>query len=950
MKKILLTITFLIAQIAFSQISGKLIPDNSIPSSKVIGGTGGGTSSANIFVPISASDFTSPNPANANKVWDIQNNITITGDCDFSSVPNIIFKDGGGKITFQNNNVKFNNAGFDFPYNRVVMDFSSTVKTTVTKIATGGETTWNLGNNVAIDGIELIGNIFPTELRVNGVEQDYGTILDVPLGTNNTFTIAYGTPTIITFRNGLSPLTAGQSLAFDYVAIGDYATIDDTSTFQGGDINIVAFGLVNDGNINTNTGTDNRNVFLQVQKIFNKTGGTGYIKGNGTYMLECIEEKGYNGELPTNIYITGSASLKFDKNVTIGALRNNLPKYRMICAHNSVNGKIEGGTLVGDLKTHIWNGEYDEGCHGIMPGGNTRNLVIRDIVIKDFPADCINPYVITEAIHTGILESSFTAGAKNTFILPNGTKTNEVTSTYIGTDWSYSQFFSLSDARFASAGQMMIGGNSSYAGNGGLLGNTFYIAYYSNITDGATGEYTFIERTDLVENYQILNLKPEYKYFRIITLNPLVWANLELTVFAPKIPLYTTVENVTMERGVRQGYSNISPYTVVNNSRFLNNGARYDGKTGSPAYHIDVEDFYQGNNNITVSNSVFGNAKQGILILKGTKFFRFTGNTVLYPDNPKFAGRFFSTANGHDTSVDNNVLRSLEIITGRRDKYDFNRIYDSSIAPRLEDEIFSNHVNAYNVRFSLTQTDIGTNISTFKDNYWTYDKPLEGSGKAINTIMSPNLVWENNVFDFNNIPFRSNQKLAQIITSDVNNWGIGKGYLYNHEIRNLFAETGSENTQYFEWIVQPITRLKTSLPVRISQGVEQDVEFNDWEIKGFVNLTLDYWTSDNTAHKNITINNPKITITNASVLDSNNALMVASKDANIQVNGGFVKIKIGTNANADNFLSLLNTGTKVFNNVTFYTDQASSTQALNSSYTFNNCTFVNITFTGATIN
>lgn len=60
---------------------------------------GGGATNPNVFVPTSVSDFTNPNPANANKIWEIQNNITITGDCDFSSCPNVILLGAGGKIS-----------------------------------------------------------------------------------------------------------------------------------------------------------------------------------------------------------------------------------------------------------------------------------------------------------------------------------------------------------------------------------------------------------------------------------------------------------------------------------------------------------------------------------------------------------------------------------------------------------------------------------------------------------------------------------------------------------------------------------------------------------------------------------------------------------------------------------------------------------------------------------
>ena len=60
---------------------------------------GGGATNPNIFIPTAASDFTSPNIANQNKIWELQTTIDLGGAVVDLSTYNITFKDGGGQVT-----------------------------------------------------------------------------------------------------------------------------------------------------------------------------------------------------------------------------------------------------------------------------------------------------------------------------------------------------------------------------------------------------------------------------------------------------------------------------------------------------------------------------------------------------------------------------------------------------------------------------------------------------------------------------------------------------------------------------------------------------------------------------------------------------------------------------------------------------------------------------------
>ncbi len=59
---------------------------------------GSAVENPNIFIPENVSDFTSPDIANANKIWEIQKIFTIGADADLSALEGVTLKGAGGKI------------------------------------------------------------------------------------------------------------------------------------------------------------------------------------------------------------------------------------------------------------------------------------------------------------------------------------------------------------------------------------------------------------------------------------------------------------------------------------------------------------------------------------------------------------------------------------------------------------------------------------------------------------------------------------------------------------------------------------------------------------------------------------------------------------------------------------------------------------------------------------
>lgn len=746
-----------------------------------------------------------------------------------------------------------------------------------------------------------------------------------------------------------------------FIDLGQSGVIDDASTFSNGDINIVWFGLVDDGvlavkdnGVSTvvQSGTDNRNIFLQCQKIWNYTGGAATIKGSGKYAFSVVEP--INFQPPTNLYFTGKASLTMDANVKLLVLPNALENYKFITFVDSKGGFIKGGEIYGDEFDHTYASENNTndsaGCHGIYIDDKSEDVGLYTSVFR-FSGDLALEQVNMTAVYSsagsghGVDETRFlaTGGAKGYIIDSDGTKT-------INADYNYTEFLSLSSASFASYGNMLIGGNYANGGVGGMSTNTMYIAYYSDVIDGITGEYTFIERTGLVDHFQPLPLKTEYKYFRVIITTPLDWAVLNLSVFGENSPKRTIYGMPKLEWGVRQSISNVSSSALISGINFDYGGLRSDRNlTGSPAYFIDVEDGYQALQNMVVQNNIFGNVARGIIILKGTKFLKFIDNDIQYPTDPNFVGRTCNFENGHETDISRNKFRLNNVSIGRRDKLTNNLFFDCEISVRLENEEVSNNIG-FNTTHFITSVYTGTEVSYYKNNTWHYDKPLSDViGNSVITFNgNEKRIFENETYDFHGNTHR--YTVHNLFKVDGSS-SVATGYIDGFIIKNTSPDIGYESSQTASFPNMNINRLVSSTNVQIQYGGVADRIFKNSTINGFLDIALSSYPTINTGtFTTYTLKDTDINIVDSARLNSVNALTVGTKDVNFVMRGGSINIKIGTHTNADNFLSLTNYGTKKFYGVTFYTDHTTpQVQALDASYEFINCTFNNITFTNATI-
>jgi hypothetical protein len=755
-----------------------------------------------------------------------------------------------------------------------------------------------------------------------------------------------GKITVSTYTIGGNNLTFDSEYDKPFIDLGQNGSISNTATFASGDINLAWFGLVFDGikgvyQETVQSGTDNRNVILQAQKIYNsRKSGKPYVDGNGIFMMSATPAPLLARDVPTGMYITGNVHFTFGDNVYLGILPNSLDNYEAFAAFEVKNAKLINPQIIGDLVDHNFV-SVSEYCYAITVKGMSDGFQVLGGVLENFSGDGFiarKSFEVTfsSAGGNGIDESVFetiNGGLKNTIINTNGSNTTNP-------DFATSKLFSLSNIRFGWAGQMMFGGHVAFSGISGWNSFNLYVSFFDESGN-------FIERTGLVERDVPLPLKPEYKQFKVTIYTPKDWNTFEATVYAPQSPKNVIFSPDEVINCVRQGVSNLSPYSKIRNVRFERIGRRYDGTVGSPAYAIDIEDGYALLNNIDINDNYFGNTARGSIILKGTRNINIYNNIFPYPNIAGWdANRTISLRYGYNTSFTGNSVFGHPIDLGRGDSMSSNRLENLTISYTLENEVIEGEINNKNISFLPNSADVGNGFTYFRNNYWKYDKPLDPSVFIFTHRRKANVIRENEIFDFQGNTTSTLNRLSTVINGEA---GISQGYVKNVIIKNIKPADGNGA---IVWVYQKLEDFSISMGLDIRGGSSQNLKWNNINLEGNLFLTLNDFANTNTGNFNtLEINNLNIEILTAVELNSGVfAFGSTQKDINIIVKDSSFKIKIGTNGNADDFLGLLNNGSKHFINTTFYTDQTGSTQSLNSSYEFTNCTFQNITFTGATIN
>ncbi|MBE8233144.1 MAG: hypothetical protein HAW67_05355, partial [Endozoicomonadaceae bacterium] len=860
------------------------------------------------------------NPSNAGKRYVITQDFSLSSDVTLPAGVTIT-GEGSGIVDVLDHKILFVDTDFDIVENKTVLDFSQyTQGTTFTFTATGGET--------QVPTLQTI-RYNPIVITINGVVQNF---------ENDYIFRSLGSPganglDIISFSGGHGALNAGDVVAINYVSESDMATIDAASTFGTGDINMKWFGAVGDGNTMTNSGFDNRNVFRQSQKISIYSGADLLLEGDtgdNTFLYDLAPSERFVRDVPTNVYITGTTHLILGGETILGALTHNLISTEVVEVYDAKDAIVEGGMIMGDWMTHDYTTGLAGGAHGVAVAHKSDNVIVKSRV-SQVSGDCVlGKYDVNFVYLNAIVEAVFT---KNNIIDESGAIVSN-------TDFAYSDFFSITQTVFDENGVLFGGG--SFGGFFGLDVHQYYMAFY-NASD------VFISRTDLIETYTPI-AKPEgATQMRLIIYQPSVWANLRGSVYAPSFVNNLTVSSPSLSYGVRQGISNMPPNSTIDGTHFTLNGRRLDGTTGTPGFNFDNEDGYQNLRKIDIRNSIFENGKGGDIILKGSVDITIHDNKFVYNRRPQWVNvNVIGLSNGTNTRFYNNLVQSRTLEMGRGNKVYNNTFMDTQVTFSLEKERFENNTQCFNMRIRENPISPGNEHATLQNNVFIYDKPLSNQDFVFATMYHTRHI--NNLYDFQG---NNADGLHRLSTSSSGFTVPPRGFVDGMEVRGITAVgTTALFNLGLQWSLMPINNLKSSISFDIRGGLPMDTKLTNLDITGWINLELNDFPSTNAGsdYPTIDLSGSKILINEPDhVAFFGRAFVVEDVDVNIFWEGGSITMDIGDSSRRNKVLGLTNHGTKIFKNVTFRNNGAVSTQTLDATYEFIDCTFENITFPGATI-
>lgn len=765
-------------------------------------------------------------------------------------------------------------------------------------------TSWQTGSN-SNASIRVVTSEAQLNTSLSGTEKELSIQGNITLTGNITF--ANGA--IIT--DGGGKITVGafdltfvnNSFKSDYIRtfidLGQNGTINNASTFSNGDIVLNWFGLVGDGSIENNTGTDNRNVFLETQKIYNSTNGNCKIKGEATFMKSVETVNPSSTDAPTGWYITNGASLDLDDNVKIGAFGNALPDYAALTIWDAENTHVRGGQIFGDWLFHDYTNGNDEGCASIVVANESRYVEITTSPING-SGDAIYTRGAPNWDTDILVDAVFT---KN-FDLNSTTGTPEASTTY-----NYSDRFTLSRSTSMKYPQLNVNGGS-WGGWRGMTFKTYRVAFYDNtavIGNTTTGFMNITDEIQLFENY---NIPSGAAYCRLIFPNPEVWGDVSATLAFPFIPQHITYAMPLIKHGVRMGFANPSPHSRITGVNFFDNGKRVDGTNGWAGMAFSPEDGYQRNRYVGIDNCIFQNTGTGFMTLKHCMYYTFDNNKFLRSNDSFWGTGTIDCSSGYYTKFTNNLIEADVFSGGREGFYQGNTYYNTAVRYAGENEtwrneVFNNCSMGADVEWAGDPSRYGLAVynkmsTNFENCVWYFDKYQSwwnSQGHNFVKIKDCKVIYGTKEapieYAGGSLTYAGgNNAIAVGGTAEIDGLEI-------IGIVRLSEATMGDDTQALQLSVQKkINRLITPVGVNIKGAYVGSFALTNSRIESFLafNISSDYPTTntgDKTLYDIITIDNVDIPINDYQLVHDysgmHGAIRTDASDVNLVMKNGTVE-------------------------------------------------------------
>lgn len=706
-------------------------------------------------------------------------------------------------------------------------------------------------------------------------------------------------------------------------------------------------------------GTDNFDALKQVAFLRNQSPGQVHF-GVGTYFKHEVSREALPkwGTDPSGLFFgNGTHDLTFiGHNSILRSIPHNLENTRMITLKNTKRFKSKGLLYQGEKPFHQYSngnpGIGDEFVHGIFISDAVINPRFTQGVSFEFEGDGVNGdydlqfnnYIQGANFTSGNTASDLTLGTIDDV---TGVKTADTNAKYAYTttrlDISTSQYENSRALHPTGKGLRSYSyAGSSFAGWSGMKTPRYWAYYYdaSNNYLYKSGEQRF---------YDVYEYPDEVKYVDIVIEKPIDIANINTQVRSPMQSYGAVFDSFDVRDCGRHAFANLPSFTSWYNSVLQGAGPNQPGYLGNIEDYRDAAMYYH------FDNIIWKDAAYGGLNFVGTIGVNVTDCFFLGTSEPlrKRVSSPFVTGVGQsgarDATVSGTLFRNTTEQFDRSNKFTQNIKLGGSIEVSANGNFIGDN-DLHNVSISsLPTVDVDREVSMFKGNRMTYDKPWDS---YLFRETSNSMIWKDITVKFNSKARVTFEVDYDYVFEDIvlNENGGNKlwnpspvptvdygGYWEDVSITGARPALAARDYTYSSVPLLDMKNVHIGTSISFQVGLPKDRTFTNLTVDGGIEFQLDQFeTSIVSTTPILTFNDLKINIEDADFDWTNvgaKLIDVDAKNVGFVFNGGELNLNLASTVTgtSNKFFEYNGLGDAYFNYTKWYSQTAKNIDFTNTS-------------------
>jgi len=816
---------------------------------------GEGATNAKVFIPTLATDFTSPNIANANKIWEVQTDIDLAGG-SFTAPTNItIFLNGGNVLnigTFIGNNTSFKFVNEDSVFDLFDATVSGTFrgkqflatnfgaiddnldttdnyqigKTLVDIVnSVGGTLIWNKKNTgkywASVKNYALDSPFFPTsnnEAWIVGNGNNYITIKHESNVEIITITNDLPSSCRYMFHNTRGSKILGGTLRGDryrhqykreiLVTSGASSTSSITLTINipdpYKDVSASETVILNES-IPLTASNSNNNALEIANYINNSLGSQGFV-AEATNNNVVFYKEGSDFEIAINEESTGALFTLTQSPYEWG--------HAIFMSSNTFFNKTGGGIKIKEF--------HGDAFSGTQQGNGTSNINF----------------------------SHLTNGFIDEFGVADNLNTDYYYLTTTRTLPTPHEWFSFAPNAMASTD---------------LLHFKYWMIYYD-------ANDNFIEKSPTLIPYESYyprvmgDDRPAIAKYRILVENNGTnISNFYYFINSRSYAIGNIYEDFEIAHTRRQGISNPGIDFIIRNFIIRDVGGQ------EPQFAIDIEDDHKHPMGWMIDKGVFFNNGNGDIIVKGASngviSNCFHKQNSWNPRSQEELGLALDTGYSRQLKIYGNTYEYKKVVVDINMNFNNNTLIYSKIYARPggsmihDNYLINSSINdATRIGENNSQSSGGNSPSYVYNNIF---KINDGWGNDSFIVNTNNIIWFNNRYDFNDKVINHasindeslrtvyiNGTSSNYIRSDINTTLLNKGNTKGTTVTGIVIQPSNLHALGWPEYASDIKDFSLESSLIVQSGVQKDFKIKDGEIRGWLHLALNQWLTDGTGDFN----------------------------------------------------------------------------------------------------